>query len=336
MNKYLFHVSGTHCNSCKILIENIIGKQPGVSKAVFDLGKQHLTVEGEISDSPETLVAAWSKLLGPHQYHLHLEKQKETKELKSVAYAIPLGLIILGLFFLLQRSGLMNFGFAEELSPWTAFLIGVIASLTTCLAVVGGLVLSLSAKISQEVSTTRPLVLFHTGRIIGFTILGGILGAVGEVIAINNTVMVILGITTSLIMIILGINLLDIFHITRRFQFALPRRLYDYLIKIEAGFFAPFIIGVATFFLPCGFTQSMQLAALSCGTSLRGAAIMGMFALGTFPMLALISFGSFRFARTKYAPLFFKTAGIVVIGFGLLSLLAGLAALGIIRPLFNI
>ncbi|MEK7463098.1 MAG: sulfite exporter TauE/SafE family protein [Patescibacteria group bacterium] len=336
MNKYLFHVSGAHCNSCKILIENIIGKQPGVSRVVFDLGEQHLTVEGEIFDSPETLVAAWSKLLGHHQYHLHLEKQKEVKELKSVAYAIPLGLVILGLFFLLQRSGLMNFGFAEELSPWTAFLIGVIASLTTCLAVVGGLVLSLSAKISQEVSTTRPLVLFHTGRIIGFTILGGILGAVGEVIAINNTVMVILGITTSLIMIILGINLLDIFHITRRFQFALPRRLYDYLIKIEAGFFAPFIIGVATFFLPCGFTQSMQLAALSCGTSLRGAAIMGMFALGTFPMLALISFGSFRFARTKYAPLFFKTAGIVVIGFGLLSLLAGLAALGIIRPLFNI
>ncbi len=336
MNKYLFHVSGTHCNSCKILIENIISKQPGVSRAVLDLSKQHLTVEGEIPDSPETLVAAWSKLLEPYQYHLHLEKQKEIKELKSVAYAIPLGLVILGLFFLLQRSGLINFGFAEELSPWTAFLIGIIASLSTCLAVVGGLVLSLSAKMSQEVSTTRPLVFFHTGRIIGFTVLGGILGVVGEVISINNTALVILGIVASLIMIILGINLLDIFHITKRFQFTLPRRLFDYLIKIEGGFFAPFIVGVATFFLPCGFTQSMQLSALSCGTSLRGAAIMGMFALGTFPMLALISFGSFRFARTKYAPLFFKTAGVVVIGFGLLSLLAGLVALGIIRPLFNI
>jgi hypothetical protein len=53
-------------------------------------------------------------------------------------------------------------------------------------------------------------------------------------------------------------------------------------------------------------------------------------------MLALLSFGSASFAHSKYAPLFFKSAGIVVIGLGLFALLAGLAGLGIINPLFNI
>ena len=134
-----------------------------------------MTVEGEIFDSPETLVAAWSKLWH-HQYHLHLEN-KRVKELKSVAYAIPLGLVILGLF-LLQRSGLMN------LVSLKNYLRGQLFDRSDCLAYNlpcgGGRLVLLFRKISQEVSTTRLLVLFHTGRIIGFTILGGILGAVGK------------------------------------------------------------------------------------------------------------------------------------------------------------
>lgn len=335
MNKYLFHVRGMHCHSCKILIEDYIKEQPGVLSASVNLAKQTLLVEVETQDTPEKLVADWSKILLPHKYHLSLEKQKSTDEFKSLVYAVPFGLIIFGLFFLLQKSGLIDLGFSDGFSPWTAFLIGIIASLSSCLTMVGGLVLSLSAKLSQKVSTTRPLALFHMGRIAGFAVFGGILGVVGGVIAINNSVMAALGIIASLIMVILGINLLNIFHITRGLQLALPRKIFDFFIRIESGFFAPIIVGIATFFLPCGFTQSMQFASLSSGSFMNGVAIMSMFALGTFPMLALISFGSFRFAHTRYAQLFFKTAGVVVIGFGLLSLSASLAGLGVIRPLFN-
>jgi len=63
---------------------------------------------------------------------------------------------------------------------------------------------------------------------------------------------------------------------------------------------------------------------------------MTAFALGTLPMLALLSFGSASFAGSKHAPLFFKTAGVTVIGLGVFALLAGLAGIGIIDPLFNI
>jgi sulfite exporter TauE/SafE len=80
----------------------------------------------------------------------------------------------------------------------------------------------------------------------------------------------------------------------------------------------------------------MQVVALSTGTFLGGALIMFAFALGTLPMLALLSFGSASFAQSKYAPLFFKSAGVVVIGLGLFALLSGLASLGIINPIFNI
>jgi len=63
---------------------------------------------------------------------------------------------------------------------------------------------------------------------------------------------------------------------------------------------------------------------------------MLFFALGTFPMLALLSFGSYSFSGTSYAPLFFKTIGIVVIGFGIITLLTGIIGLGILPPFINL
>jgi len=77
------------------------------------------------------------------------------------------------------------------------------------------------------------------------------------------------------------------------------------------------------------------VAALASGSAATGAMIMGFFALGTLPVLALLSFGSFRLAHSRHAVLFLQTVGVVVIGFGLLSLLTGLAAIGIIPPLLT-
>ncbi|OGI78281.1 hypothetical protein A3C57_01550 [Candidatus Nomurabacteria bacterium RIFCSPHIGHO2_02_FULL_33_12] len=69
---------------------------------------------------------------------------------------------------------------------------------------------------------------------------------------------------------------------------------------------------------------------------MTGMLVMLAFALGTLPVLAFLSFGSASFAHSKHAPLFFKSAGVVVIGLGLFALLGALAGLGIIKPLFNI
>jgi sulfite exporter TauE/SafE len=117
---------------------------------------------------------------------------------------------------------------------------------------------------------------------------------------------------------------------------ALPVGIFNFFRKIEHQTLAPLLVGMGTFFLPCGFTQAMQIAALSSESFISGSLIMLAFALGTLPMLALLSFGSASFAQSKYAPLFFKSAGVIVIGLGLFSLLAGLAGLGVIEPLFTI
>ena len=97
----------------------------------------------------------------------------------------------------------------------------------------------------------------------------------------------------------------------------------------------PLLVGVATFFLPCGFTQSMQIYTLTTGSFLIGALIMFTFALGTFPVLAILSFSSLGIHKKAQSGVFFKTAGLIVIFFGIFNLINSLVAIGLIPPLFT-
>lgn len=335
MKTLIFHVSGTHCASCKILIEDVLNEQSFIKNARVNLKQETVEIETDNDQSPEALAQILTEKIKSHGYKLSLEKTTKEKQNNDVIWkAIPIGLVFLILFFLLQKSGILNLGIGSQTTPVTSFIIGLIASVSSCLAIVGGLVLSLSAKVSQDnVSDAKTFVLFHTGRLLSFALLGGVLGAVGSAIGINFTFTAILGLLASIVMLLLGLNLVGVF---TKNKVALPGGVFNFFRKIEHKTLTPLIIGFATFFLPCGFTQSMQVSALSSGSFVSGFLIMSAFALGTLPMLVLLSFGSASFAHGKHAPLFFKSAGVVVIGLGLFALLAGLAGLGIINPLFNI
>ena len=148
----------------------------------------------------------------------------------------------------------------------------------------------------------------------------------------------VLSLLVGLVMIGLGLNLFEVFPWARKLQFHMPKKfaLDAHTAKnLEFGL-APFLVGMATFFIPCGFTQSMQIYSLSTGSFWTSALTMTFFALGTLPVLALISFTSVRFGKGKFASIFFKSAGILVIAFGLFTILNGLVAKGIIAPFINL
>lgn len=335
MKIYTFHVSGTHCASCKIFIENTLSELDGIKGVKVDLKNEFVEVETNRDQAPEDLAKNLTDKIISNGYRLSVEKLTPENQNDDVIWrALPIGLVVLALFFLLQKSGILNLGIGGQVTPITSFIIGLIASVSSCLAIVGGLVLSLSAKISQDnVSDTKTFLLFHVGRVASFAILGGLLGVIGGAIGINFTFTAILGLLASLVMLFLGLNLVGVF---AKNNVALPSGLFNFFKRIKNKTFTPLIIGFATFFLPCGFTQSMQVSALSSGSFVTGLLIMLSFALGTFPMLFFLSSGSASFARSKYASLFFKSTGVVVIGLGLFALVAGLAGLGVINPIFNI
>ncbi|RJQ28184.1 hypothetical protein C4565_04065 [Candidatus Parcubacteria bacterium] len=335
MNTHIFHVSGTHCASCKIFIEDALNEQEFIQGVHVDLKKEVLKIETSSDQTPDELAKILTEKINMNGYVVSTKKIAEKKGDGDVIWkALPIGIGFLFLFFLLQKSGLLNVGIGGQTTPVTSFIIGLIASVSSCLAIVGGLVLSLSAKISQDnVSDTKTFTLFHLGRIVSFAMLGGVLGVIGGVIGINFIFTAILGLLASVVMLFLGLNLVGVF---KKNKFSLPSGIFSFFKNIEHKTLTPLILGFATFFLPCGFTQSMQVSALSSGSFISGFLIMVSFALGTLPVLAFLSFGSTSFAQGKHAPLFFKSAGVVVVGLGLFALLSGLAGLGIINPLFSI
>ena len=336
---YTFHVSGMHCNACILMTESELKDVPYITDAKSSLAANSVVVTGTFGDkTPEIIAEELTRVLRPHGYALSVERVEKNAGWGDFAYALPIALVLILGFAALQYAGLTNLITGSSVSYGTAFVIGLIASVSSCLAIVGGLVLSLSASSAKEGGTWRTQSLFHVGRLAGFFVLGGTIGLIGSSFHLGLTANVVLGIVVAAVMFILGVNLLDVFHFTKRLQLTMPAWASRHVVRGSRHdhYLAPALVGIGTFFLPCGFTQSMQLFALSTGSFMQGALTMLVFALGTFPMLALLSFGSLNIAHKPWKGIFFKTAGIIVIMLALLNLTNSLATAGIINPLFNI
>ncbi|ETB63970.1 TPA: hypothetical protein DIC38_01425 [Candidatus Nomurabacteria bacterium] len=336
--KYKFYVHGMHCNSCVIVTESKIKESPNVTYAKSSLKDHSIEIEGNFGDNEkEKIREELSALVKNNGYTLSTEKEVLNKKWDDFKIAIPVALIFITLFVLLQKIGIVNLINISEMSYGASFVIGIIASLSTCMAVVGGLVLSMSATFAKEGDKTKPQILFHIGRLVSFFILGGIIGALGSVFTLNTITTFILGIIIGIVMIVMGTNLLDVFDKTKRAQVSMPKFISKRAFAVSKlnHSLTPLLVGVATFFLPCGFTQSMQIYTLSTGSFINGALTMFIFALGTLPVLAMVSFSSFSIKNSKYSGVFFKTAGIIVIMFALINILNSLVVIGLIKPFLN-
>lgn len=327
-----------HCKACVLLTESELKELPQVTSAKSSLANHSVEVEGDFGDkTPEKIAEELTIPLKSHGYTISVERQQHATSWGDFKIAIPIAIGFAALFVLLQKMGIVNLISAGNVTYGTAFVIGIVASLSTCMAVVGGLVLSMSATFAKEGDRIRPQLMFHGGRIVSFFLLGGVIGALGSAFTLNTSATFMLSLIVGIVMLLLGINLLDVFHWAKKIQPSMPRFIAQHAHGV-AKFnhtLTPLLVGVATFFLPCGFTQSMQLYTLTTGNFLTGGLTMLAFALGTLPVLALVSFSSLSMKDSSKSGIFFKTAGLVVIMFALFNLINSLVVIGLIPPVFN-
>lgn len=338
MKTYTLHVTGMHCSACPVLIESELTDLLEVSRAKASLKYNHVEVTGDFGDKTlEHVARDLTEVVKKHGYTLFPERQRHPVKWQDFILAIPIAAAFIAMFIILQKLGIVNLVTTSNVTYGTAFVIGIIASVSTCMAVVGGLVLSMSANFAKGGDKIRPQVFFHAGRLVSFFVLGGVIGALGSVFALGTTGTFVLGFLVAIILLVLGINLLDVFPWAKKFQVTLPGFLGRHVSELKNvnHTLTPLLLGAATFILPCGFTQSMQIYALTTGSFWTGALTMSAFALGTLPVLALISFSALGIRTYARSGVFFKTAGLVVIFFGLFNLINSLVAAGVIAPLFS-
>ena len=242
-------------------------------------------------------------------------------------------IILGGILLILRQLDFLpqSFSMSAEMSYPLIFMIGLVASVSSCMAVTGGLLVAMAAKYNETHGTLKPaarikpLVYFNAGRIISYTVLGGAIGALGSALTLSARVNGILMIAVSIIMILLGLQMLNLLPSLTRFIPTMPKvfhhKIHDLADRETKG--GAFILGAATFFLPCAFTQGLQLYVLAKGSFLAGALTMLAFSLGTLPALLSLSAVS-SFATGAFQRRFVKFAGVAVVVLGFLNIQYGL------------
>lgn len=335
---YKFHVNGMHCKACAMLTNDALNNVQEIERVKSSFATHSVLITGEFGDkTPEHIAQELSEILRPRGYTLSPEKHKHATRWSDFYFALPISAVFIAFFIALQAFGIIDLFNISKMGYGAAFIIGIVASVSSCMAIVGGLLLSMPATLASGHQQIRTHILFHTGRIIAFFLFGGLIGIIGSMFQFSLMSAFIVNILIALVLLILGINLLDIWPRTSALQFVLPSFIGERVRKLKNvnHILMPFIVGVATFFLPCGFTQSIQFYALTTGSFLEGSLILGIFALGTLPALALVSFGSLHMHKKAQSGVFFKIAGLIVIFFGLFTILSALISIGALPPLLN-
>ena len=335
-NEQQYFVKGMHCASCEVLIEKKLLTLNNVKAVEASNSKNEVTIE--YSDEKPALDDL-DKLFKDDGYKFSVSAIKNVPSRRGLFSAFLIFLTLLVLFFILSRFGLGGFLDVSATSSLpTFFLFGLLAGVSSCAALVGGVILSMSkqwsALYSRETSfvkKSQPQLLFNIGRLVSYIILGGILGAIGSAFQLSLNFTSGLVILISVIMLFLGLQMLGVKKL-QRFQLTLPKFITRYIAneKNFQGKYLPSVLGDLTFFLPCGFTLTAQSLALLSGNILQGSLIMFIFALGTLPSLLVISFSSVHFLRKPHlSTLFLNIAGFLVLFFGLYNINAQLNVLGI-------
>lgn len=288
-------IYGMHCKACELLVESRISELAWVQVKWISQTKNYIEIElddeKDIKKIKEIITSLWYEV-----------EKKQTRKNNFFDYIIIFLLFVLFgiLYFLFQDVNFVqNIANVQNASLLVVILIWFVASLSSCLAVTWWIVLWFSKYIDTSNNTQSGLKVhtkFHAGRILWFALGGWILGSIGwyfgSIWNLNTFLLFLAGI----FMIYMWLHILNLIP---SLKITMPKIFGSKILNMKNPAFAP-IIWALTFFLPCWFTQSMQVYAASSGSFLQGALIMWAFAIGTMPVLFLLGFGSSYFKNKDF------------------------------------
>lgn len=337
MNKIIVDITGMHCRSCEILTEEELSGVSGVKKVRtnFRKGTAEIYFEGEKpSDS------AIEKAIQSAGYTVGKGTAPWiTKDISVWVTLLFASSVLFLVWLMVRQTGLFSFslGSVDASRLPFLFLVGLAAGVSTCAALVGGLVLGLTSRYSflhPELTFREKLVpqlWFHIGRVGGFFIFGMLLGLIGEWFSGSIVLTAFLTLFAGVVVFTLGLQLTGLFPRLASFSPTLPKGLARILGVRSTGedytHRGAVVLGGLTFFLPCGFTQAVQLAVIALGQPLLGGIALAVFALGTTPgLLAIGSAGSSIKGRARSFVL--PLVAVLLIGFGVWNMVNSMQLFG--------
>ena len=361
MERRQLYIEGMTCINCQKKIENCLRKR--VEMKEVEVSYETGTAE-ILYDANKITLQEIIRIINDLGYDAKAEpNSRKNIVLRTVR---ELAIILAG-FFLLQHFGILNRLAPDSLADASMsygmlFVIGLITSVH-CIAMCGGINLSqtLQKEASKDIRRKmfKNTLMYNMGRVVSYTIIGGIFGAVGGLAGIDGSLQSSsllqgsLKLFAGIIMIIMGANMLGIFRGLRgclknhssklqknsklyktsklhKIQTSFPHKKWIpfFYKKISGRRKTPFIIGVCNGFMPCGPLQSMQIVALASGNMFTGAFSMFCFSLGTVPLM--LGFGTVVSALGKhFTRQVLKVGAMLVVVMGLSMMMQGTSLSGL-------
>ncbi len=237
-----------------------------------------------------------------------------------------------------------------------AFITGLTTGGLSCLAVQGGLLTTALApqgapapKTSSGKGSKRknrpaqspasapvaspgalPILLFLAAKLVAYTLLGLLLGALGSMLQLTAFTRALLYIGIGIFMVGNGLRMLNVHPIFRYFVFEPPAAVTRYLrrrVKANADAVTPLILGALTVLIPCGVTQAMMALAMGTGNALQAAGLMASFTLGSSIVFFVVVYLATRMGALLEKN-FARAVAVVLLILGLVSVDSGLNLMG--------
>ena len=302
-----FDVYGMKCHSCEVSVEHEINELKGITNVSADYENSMVivTYDDEICDDNKIKIA--------------IKNCGFSSSNNLMIKVLCLSIIVISMFFLGnnpltgKQTSFSNF----ETSFVMLFILGFFTSFH-CVGMCGGILLTQTINKKEnnlcKKSSFMTAIKYNSGRIISYTIIGGIVGALGSIFSTTVQIQNLIKVIAGVFMIISGLHMIGIkifnnIHIPIFFKKSTCVNNHK----------NPFIIGYLSGFLPCGPLQTMQLYALSSGSFIMGASSMFVFSLGTLPIMLTFAYFSSRI-NSLFNEKIYKYVGILIVILGILMM----------------
>ncbi len=335
IKKITLKAKGMTCTGCENRIEKVVLRIKGVKSVKAEYKNEKVTVE---YDSNEAELSNIIKMIERLKYKVSISQETNNAEDKKSKYdnlkiiGVLLGIIVI--FIVVQST--IGFNFAPEIKNNMTypmlFVIGLLTSIH-CVGMCGGINISQCSKYEfngkGKIRGKKfyPSLIYNLGRVISYTLVGAIVGGIGKAISFSGTLQWIIIVLSGILMLIVGINMLNIFPFFRKIVPTIPRFLRKKVNKVKTDR-GPFIVGLLNGLMPCGPLQAMQIYALQSGSIIHGALSMFIFSVGTVPLMFILGLLS-TVLNSKFTDKMQKISAVLVILLSFSMISRGLVLSGI-------
>jgi sulfite exporter TauE/SafE/copper chaperone CopZ len=342
-------VDGMTCSSCEQRIEKAVLSLEGVASVTARASLSEVTVYYDADLVGTDAIEEAIRKAGYTVREGSLPSSPSSKSSSGAVYRFLGLLAVIAAVYLIIRYT-VGFTFlptvTQSMGYGLIFIVGLLTSLH-CIAMCGGIVLSQGIKRQEgggaaDAAVTTPSLpsglkerllpslLYNGGRVVSYTIIGGIVGALGSLFSLSTTLKGVMPVVAGAFMLFLGVRMLGIFPWLSRLSIRFPG-LGGSRMRSAASGRGPFVVGLLNGLMPCGPLQTMQVYALGTGSFVAGALSMFLFSLGTVPLL--LGFGAISaFLSAKFNRNMLKASGVLVMALGLVMFTRGVNLFGVALP----